>query len=118
MLGFAAALSSLLLWGWRAGLGVLLGAGLGWINYRWLKQGLGPLAQLAAAQADAPHIKVPKKIYVKFAARYALIVVVVYVIFSRSLLPAAAVLGGLFTPVAAVVVETLYELAREVRQPG
>jgi hypothetical protein len=35
---------------------------------------------------------------------------VVYVILSRSLLPVAAVVGGLFAVVAAVMIELLWEL--------
>jgi hypothetical protein len=49
-------------------------------------------------------------IYVKFFGRFALLLVVVYVILSRSLLPVAAVVGGLFAVVAAVMIELFWEL--------
>jgi hypothetical protein len=41
-----------------------------------------------------------------------LLLVAVYVILSRSLLPVAAVLGGLFAVVAAVMIELMWELVR------
>jgi hypothetical protein len=68
------------------------------------------MARVAAAQADAPAVRIPMSTYIKFFGRYALIIAVLYGIFSNSLLPAAAVIAGLFAPVGAVVVETLYQL--------
>jgi small-conductance mechanosensitive channel len=109
-LGILAALAAAGKWGWRHGVGILVGAALAWINYRWLKQGLDVLAQLAVAQADAEKVRIPKRVYVKFFARYALIIAVVYVILRGSLLPVAAVLGGLFTLVGAALIEMLYQL--------
>jgi len=49
---------------------------------------------------------------VKFFGRFALLLLVVYVILSRSLLPVAAVVAGMFALVAAVMIELLLELAR------
>ena len=96
--------------GWPYAAGVLAGASLGWVNFRWLKQAMNVMSRLAQAQTDAPAVRVPKGTYVKFIARYALIIAVLYVIFSNSLLPAAPVIGGFFAPVGAVVVETLYQM--------
>ena len=105
-------------WGWRAAAGLALGAALSWLNYRWLRQGVGALARVAAAQADAPRVRVPKRIYVKFFGRVALLLVVVYVILSGSLLPGATVLAGLFAAVAAVMIELIYRLVRGERDPA
>ena len=109
-LGLAAALAAGWRWSWAHALGIVVGAGLAWINYRWLKQGLDVMARLATGQAEAEKLRIPKSVYVKFFARYVLLVVAVYVIFSRSLLPANAVLGGLFILVAAVLLVILHEL--------
>ncbi len=109
-LGVAAALVVAIRYGWRAALGLALGAALAWVNYRWLKQAVDTLARLAAAQAEASRARVPRRVYVKFLGRFALLIVVVYVILSHSLLPGPAVLAGLFVLVAAVIVELLYEL--------
>ena len=115
--GLAAALFSAWRWTWAHALGVLLGAVLSWLNYRWMKQGVDMMARLGAAQAEAEKIRVPRRVYVKFFARYALIAIALYVIFTRSLLPAAAVLCGLFAMVAAVILEILYELVRGLVEP-
>jgi hypothetical protein len=110
--GLAAALIVLLRWGWRPGAGVALGAALAWLNFRWLKQGVTALVKLSTAQAGSEHAQVPVGVYAKFFGRFALLLIVVYVILSHSLLPVAAVFGGLFAVVAAVMIELMWELVR------
>lgn len=39
-------------WGGKAAAGFASGAILSWINYRWMKQGVGALARLSVAQAE------------------------------------------------------------------
>ncbi len=111
-LGAAGAVFAALRWDWRAGAGVALGALLTWLNFRWLKQGVGALVTVSTVQAGSEHVRVPRSVYLKFFGRFALLLLVVYVILSRSLLPVAAVLGGLFAVVAAVMLELLFELVR------
>ena len=111
-LGAAAALVMAAGWGWREAVGVAAGAVLSWLNYRWLKRGVKSLAQVSLAQADAPQVRVPRRVYVRFFARVALLLGVVYVILTRSSVLAGAVLAGLFCLVAAVLIELVYELAR------
>jgi hypothetical protein len=108
--GLAGAAFTLLRWGWRPGAGVALGAALAWLNFRWLKQGVTAIVKVSTAQRNSEHARVPVSIYVKFFGRFALLLGVVYVILSRSLLPVAAVVGGLFAVVAAVMIELLWEL--------
>lgn len=108
--GLAGAALTLLRWGWRPGAGVALGAALAWLNFRWLKQGVTAIVKVSTAQRNSEHARVPVSIYVKFFGRFALLLGVVYVILSRSLLPVAAVVGGLFAVVAAVMIELLWEL--------
>lgn len=114
-LGLACAIYTLIRWGWRPSAGVALGAALAWLNFRWLKQGVGALVKLSTAQAGEEHPRVPGTVYVKFFGRYALLLGVVYVILSRSLLPVAAVLAGLFAVIAAVMIELMWELVRSGR---
>lgn len=97
-------------WGWLAGAGVAVGAGLTWVNFRWLKLGVSALVNASIAQTDREHVRIPRSVYVKFLGRYALLLVVVYVILSRSVVPLAALIGGLFAAVAAVVLEVVWEL--------
>jgi hypothetical protein len=110
--GLGGAVFVLLRWGWRPGAGVALGAALAWLNYRWLKQGVTALVKISTAQANSEHARVPLSVYAKFFGRFALLLVVVYVILSHSWLPAGAVLGGLFAVVAAVMIELMWELVR------
>jgi hypothetical protein len=114
-LGAAGAVFAALRWDWRAGAGVALGALLTWLNFRWLKQGVGALVTVSTVQAGSEHARVPRSVYLKFFGRFVLLLLVVYVILSRSLLPVAAVLGGLFAVVAAVMLELLFELIRSRR---
>lgn len=111
-LGAAAALVMAAGWGWREAVGVAAGAALSWLNYRWLKQGVKSLVQASLAQADAPPLRPPRRVYVKFLTRVALLLGVLYVILTRSSALAGAVLAGLFCLVAAVLLELVYELAR------
>lgn len=118
VIGAAAALYSGWRWSWAHAVGILAGTALAWINYRWLKQGLDALAKLSTAQEGPEKVRVPKRVYAKFIGRYALIIVVVCVIFLGSLLPPISVLGGLFALVAAALLGILYELVRGVARPG
>ncbi len=92
-------------WGWRAAVGFLIGSVLALLNYWWISQAVSALARAGRAKSS-------RLAYIKFFGRYALIGVVVYVIFSRSLVPMVAVIGGLLILVPAVVAEFLYEIAR------
>ena len=111
-LGLAGAAFAVARWGWRPGAGVALGSALTWLNFRWLKQGAGALVAVSTAQAGSDQARVPRTVYLKFFGRFTLLLLVVYVILSRSLLPVPAVLCGLFAVVAAVMIELIFELAR------
>lgn len=99
-------------WGWQASVGVALGGALSWLNFRWLKQGVETLVRVSTAQAVADRARVPRSVYVKFFGRFALLLIIAYAILSRSLLPAAAVVAGLFSLVAAVMIEMVWGLVR------
>jgi hypothetical protein len=106
ILGALGTLSVWLIWGLKAAAGFLIGVALAWINYWWISQAVSSLLRAGRGRPS-------KLIYFKFFGRYALIGVVVYVIFSRSLVPILAVVGGLLMLVPAVAAEFLYEVARE-----
>jgi len=117
-LGFAGAVTALLLWNWRTGAGVAVGTVLAWINFRWLKQGLGAIAKVFSGQEGAENVRIPKSVYAKFLGRFALLLAAIYAMVAFSWLPAAAVLAGLFTLVAAVVAEIVYLLLHRQGQPN
>ncbi|MCL6565722.1 MAG: ATP synthase subunit I [Acidobacteriia bacterium] len=101
--GAVAAVVAGLGWSWAAAGGVLLGAALAWLNFRWLKQAVAALEHVSVAQTHGDIVRIPRRTYVKFFGRYVLLLAVLYVIFSRSWLPVGAVFAGLFALVAAVL---------------
>jgi ATP synthase I chain len=108
--GALAAILAAFLWGAKAGGSLAAGAALSWLNFRWMKQGVDALVPLASAQSGAEKVRIPKKVYLKFLGRYALLLVVAYVILSRLRLPARFLIAGLFAVVAAVMLELIFEL--------
>jgi hypothetical protein len=97
-------------WGWRGALGVALGTVLSWINFRWLKGGVHAFGKAATEQAGSEAARVPKRAFVQFIGRFALLLVAVYVILTRSWVPPVAFFAGLFASAAGVVVALVYEL--------
>jgi ATP synthase I chain len=116
-LGAAGAVCAGTVWGIRAGLGVASGAALAWINYRWMKQGVGALANLAKPQQGAEKVYVPRSVYFKFMGRYVLLIGAAYVILSHFNLPVASVLVGFSAIVAAVLLEVIGQLFRSNQIP-
>ena len=107
--GLGSALAALW-WGWRGALGVALGTVLSWINFRWLKGGVHAFGKAATELAGSEAARVPKRAYIKFIGRFALLLVAVYVILTRSWVPPVAFFAGLFASAAGVVVALVYEL--------
>ena len=113
-LGAAGALAAAISWGARPALGIAVGAVLAWLNYRWLKQGVGALAGLAKAQEGAAKVRVPPSVYVKFIGRYVLLIVAAYVILTRFEVPAVSLLAGF----GALVLAVLGEIIGQLFKPG
>jgi hypothetical protein len=106
MAGLSAAgmIASAVYGGWRWMAGFLLGAVGSWINFRWLKQLVNSLGEIAGK-------KPPKaRVAVFLGLRYLLLAAAGYVILNYSTLSLWAALIGLFVPAAAVILEILYEL--------
>lgn len=90
--------------GWRWAAGYLLGAAASYLNFRWLKQVVNLLG------AGAAHKPRSTRVGVFFGLRYLLLGLGAYAILNFSTLSVAAAFAGLFVPVAAVILEILYEL--------
>ena len=104
-------------WGWRGALGLVVGTALSWLNFRWLKGGVQAFGKAATEQAGSSAARVPVSAYVKFIGRFGLLLVVVYVILTRSWVPPVPLFAGLFASAAGVVVAMVWELATSgVRQ--
>ena len=108
----AAAAVSLRQWQWAAGL--LIGAGLAWLNFRWLKQGLDALVLASVAQAGSEQPRVPVGTYLRMVLRYGLIAGVVYAIFVGLKIPVLSMVVGLCALGAATMAASVYEIFRPV----
>jgi hypothetical protein len=86
---------------WRGGLGFLAGVAASWISYHWLRQMVDALGGKGSQRRTA----------ILAALRYLLMGIGAYVIFRFTAASLPAALAGLFTAVAAVLVEILFELA-------
>jgi hypothetical protein len=100
--------------GWRWGLGIFIGAALAWLNFRWLKQGLDALAIAATAQSGSQKVHLPIDGYFKALFRYALIALIVYVIFRYLHVPALSMVCGLCALGAATILVSLHSIFRSV----
>lgn len=114
-LGGAAAVATALAHSIAAGVGVTLGTLLAWVNFRWLEQAGEALVRVAQAQPGVQRPVIPRATWVKFFARYALMVLVLYVTVTRSRIPAVSVVGGLLALGAAAMAVGLYEVLVEAR---
>jgi hypothetical protein len=94
----------------RTGLGIAVGTFLAWLNYRWLDQTLGALVTVATSQAGSPQSRVPARIYWKFAGRYVLMALAIYVTVHYFAVPILSVFLGLLALGAAAMVASLYEV--------
>ena len=94
------------------GSGILIGAILAWLNFRWLRQGLDVLTTAASAQAGDAKPQVPVSTYFTAAFRYGLIGLAVYVIFEYLNVPVLSMILGLCALGAATIAVSVYEILR------
>jgi len=91
-------------------MGLLIGAALAWLNFRWLRRGMDALVAASAAQAGAEKPRVPLATYFAALFRYALIALIVYVIFKFLGVPLASMVVGMCALAAAAIAASVYEL--------
>src|SRR5215469_6669808 len=103
-LGSAGIIAAWIYGGWRWSVGFMLGAGASWLNFRWLKQLANSLGQAAGGKPARARMAV------LLGLRYLLLGAGGYAIVNFTALSLAAGLIGLFVPVAAVILEILFEL--------
>jgi ATP synthase I chain len=92
--------------------GILIGSGLAWLNFRWLRHGLDGLIASSTAQAGAERPRVPFATYFFAMFRYALIGLAVYAIFIFLKVPLASMIVGLCALGAAALAASVYEILR------
>ena len=113
VIGVLATVTSLLVYGWRIALGVLLGCTVAWANFHWLKQAIGALADRVTASSRPSS---GTSTVAKFMLRYALVGIGGYAIFMGSRESLYGFLGGLFLAVGAILCEAGYELYVALRR--
>ena len=92
----------------RFGVGFGFGAALAILNYYWLRQSVRALF-------DAAHVRVPRRLILKFVVRYPLAFGGVYLCYRTGWLPFGAVLAGLFVPTAGVLMEAVVQVGSGLR---
>ncbi len=108
------AIALVLFWKGTGGLalGFALGAGVAWINFRWLKSTVAALADSVTASGN-PSSR--PTVVLRFITRFALIALGAYVIFTSYPVAFHGFLGGLFVPVLAIFMEAAYVALAAIR---
>jgi hypothetical protein len=114
LIGFFAALLVALLRNRMWGLGLAIGAGLAWLNFRWLRRGLDALVVTSTAQAGKEKPVVPLLSYFAMVFRYGLIALAVYGIFIYLRVPLVSMVVGLCALGAAAIAASVYEILHPV----
>jgi small-conductance mechanosensitive channel len=112
VLGAIAAIGACFLFTVRVGAGVLIGALLAWVNFRWLKSALDTVLRAATSQPESSKARVPIGSLFGLIGRYLLIAVSVCVIFIFFRIPVLSMLVGLCALGAATIGASLYEVFR------
>lgn len=92
--------------GVRTGVGFAIGCAIAGINFYWIKRVVAIFADKITQQQTAK----PRGTKLRFALRYVLVAVIVYVIFKSSVASFHALLAGLFLPVPAILAEAACEV--------
>jgi hypothetical protein len=109
------AIATIVVWvvlGWKIGAGLLLGCVIAWLNFYWLKQAVGALADRVTSTGR----RQSGGVVARFLLRYALIALAAYGIFTVSRDSLYGLLGGLFLTVAAILCEAVYEVVVSLRR--
>ena len=114
MIGIAIPVAALVLlrFGWKIALGFVVGCTIAYVNFYWLKRTVNSLADQLTASGKRPS---SAGVVLRFLARYFLMALAAYVIFTLSPASLYGLFAGLFLPVAAILCEAGYELYAALR---
>ena len=98
--------------GTRWALGFLLGCVIAYLNFQWLKSGVG----IADRVTNTGKAQSGKGIVARFLLRYVLLGVAAYAILTSFPASLRGLFAGLFLPVGAIACEAVYELYREIKR--
>jgi small-conductance mechanosensitive channel len=92
--------------------GFLLGSVVAIANFYWLRRTVEALGHAFAATGRKPS---SARVITRFLLRYVLIALAAYVILKRSPASLYGLIAGLSLPVAAILIEAVYETSRTLR---
>ncbi|HVP42462.1 MAG TPA: ATP synthase subunit I [Terriglobales bacterium] len=115
MVAVAVALSvvALVRFGAAIAAGFAVGCAIGMLNFHWLKRVVSAFADRATGSSKKAG---SAGVVLRFLLRYLLVAAVAYVIFRVSLASLYGLLAGLFLPVAAIMIEAVYEVYVALRR--
>jgi hypothetical protein len=105
--------AALVRFGWQVAAGFAVGCAIAILNFHWLKRVVSALADRATGSGKRQS---STGVVVRFLLRYLLVAASGYAIFRVSLTSLYGLLAGLFLPVAAILMEAVYELVVAVRR--
>ena len=112
VLGVIGSVTAWVMFGWPAALGVLLGSIIAYLNFQWLKTGVGGLADRVTNTGKRQS---GKGIVARFLLRYVLLGLAAYAILTSFPASLRGLFAGLSLPVGAIACEAAYELYRVLR---
>ena len=112
VIGVAACIAATAGYGWRIGLGFLVGGTVSFLNFYWLKK---VVAGVADATVQSGKAASSRGVVHRFILRYFLMAMAAFVILTVSRDSLFGFFAGLFLPVAAILCEAGYETYRVVR---
>jgi hypothetical protein len=107
VLGILAACAAFFLATWRDGVGILIGAGSSWLNFRWLRTSIIGMTNRLAANPDTTGST--GLLALRFLLRYGVVGAVVYATLKGSVASGLGVCAGLLVIVPALMIEAIYE---------
>lgn len=107
ILGIASALAALGFFSWKDSIGIVVGAAVTWLNFRWMRTSVVGLTNKLAQKPDANGSTMV--LALKFLLRYAMVVAVVYATLKSSVASVLGVFAGLLLIVPALMIEAVYE---------
>jgi hypothetical protein len=94
--------------------GLAMGTGLAWANFRWLRRGMDAFVADSTAQSGAKKPRVPVVACLLMVFRYGLIALAVYATFKYLQVPLLSMVVGLCALGAATIAASVYEILRPV----
>lgn len=113
VLGLVLSVAAVFRYGVSIGVGFVFGCVIGIVNFHWLKRGVSGLADRLTESGHKPG---SAGVVMRFLLRYLLVAAGAYAIFRVSRTSLYGLLAGLFLPVAAIMIEAVYEVYVAVRR--